>query len=118
MRVKTLGYLLSYYTTNTIAPLRALQLVFTFSLTGSFTASAAIGALNEVWYRPVDTEESQVLRFHTLFNTSAGTTSVITNTLSVTDASLYQSYGRRVTAFYQVGTVVVVSEHVKRGAPL
>ena len=90
-------------------------LVFTFSLTGSFTASAAVGALNEVWYRPVDTEESQVLRFHPLFKTSSGTASVITNTLSVTDASLYQSYGRQVTAFYQVGTVIVVSELVKRG---
>ena len=93
-------------------------LVFTFSLTGSSPASAAVGALNEVWYRPVDTEESQVLRFHTLFKTSAETASVITNTLSVTDASLYQSYGRRVTGFYQVGAVVVLSEHVKRGALL
>ena len=93
-----------------------------FLLKGSAgAASTAVGALNEVWYRSVDTEESQVLRYHPLFKTSAGTAWVMTNTFAVTNTwrhRFYQSYGRRVTAFYQVVTVVVVIEHVKRGAPL
>ena len=41
----------------------------------------------------------------------------MTNTFRV-QQYIYQSYGRRVTAFYQVGTVVVVSEHVTHGAHL
>ena len=95
-----------------------------FLLKGSAAAaSAAVGALSEVWYRSVDTEESQVLRYHPLFKTSAGTASVMKNTFSVTNTwhdenLIYQSYGRRVTAFYQVVIVVVVREHVKRGASL
>ena len=91
--------------------------VITFSLTGSAIASAAVGALNEVWYRSVDTEENQVLRYHPVFKTTAGTASIMKNTFRVRKY-IYQSYGRRVTAFYQVGTVVVVSEHVTRGAQL
>ena len=94
--------------------------VFPFRFS-EFAAVSAVGALNEVWYHSVDTEESQVLRYHPVFKTSAGTASVMTNTFSVTNIwpdDIYESYGRRVTAFYQVGTVVVVSEHVTHSAHL
>ena len=58
-----------------------------------------------------------MLRYHPVFKTSAGNALVMTNTWQ-DDSFIYQSYGRRVTAFYQVGTVVVVSEHVTHGAHL
>ena len=90
--------------------------VFTFSFSGSASVSA-VGALNEIWYHSVDTEESQVLRYHPVFKTYAGTASVMTDTFTWR-GWIDQSYGRRVTAFYQVGTVVVVSEHVTHGAHL
>ena len=63
-------------------------------MTGS-AAVSAVGALNEVWYHSVDTEESQVLRYHPVFKTSAGTASVMKNTFSVTNTwsdRIYRSY--------------------------